>query len=218
MRKLEYHMLGPIHNLMLNKMNLDVVDREFSAGYGRADLVGANLSSTNCLERQRLGIDEAFDNSLLLDVMMSLNTTRRTSIPYILNRVAIAQSTLVQSVLPKLARVGLIKRYGDGYVRALFQLPNPVKRIVAIEAKQTKWREAILQARRYTFFANQTYIALWNDIIRLVDKNVLYQHRLGLIGVEGTDAKIWIEAPFRNPRRAVMSCLCAEHLYKQALC
>lgn len=217
MKQLECHMIEPIRHLMLYKMSLDIVDREFSSGYGIADLVGAIFSSTSCRRRKSLGIETAFDDRLLVNVLMALRPDKRTSISYILSRVDIAKSTLLQYILPKLAKFGLIKRYVDGYVRALFQLPNPTKRIVAVEAKQTRWRDAILQARRYTFFANQTYIAVWDYITPLVDKSILYRYRLGLIAVEGNAAKIRIEAPIRNPRKAQMNCLCAEHLYKQTL-
>ena len=217
MRQLERHMIEPIRYLMFRDMNLDVVDQEFSAGYGVADLIGAVLCQTSCQKRKDLGIEKAFDHRLLVNVLMILRAGKRTSLAYILNKVAISESTLRQKILPVLAQFGLIKKDADGYIRVLFQPPNPAKRIVAIEAKQTKWREAILQARRYTFFANQTYIAVWNGTARLVDKSMLYRHRLGLIGVERNVAEILIEAPLRNPREAKMSRLCAEHLYGRVL-
>lgn len=217
MRQLECHMIEPIRCLMYRDMNLDVVDQEFSAGYGIADLIGAALCRTSCQERKKLGIEKAFDRRLLVDVLMVLRVGKRISLTYILNKVAISESTLRQKIIPVLAKFGLITKDSNDYIRVLLQPPNPVKRIVAIEVKQTKWKEAILQARRYTFFANQTYVAVWNDIVRLVDKSMLYRHRLGLIGVEKNTAEILIEAPLRNPREVRMNRFCAEYLYGQVL-
>jgi hypothetical protein len=95
------------------------------------------------------------DHHHVVQVLLALRSDRRTSLPYILRRVPLSESTLRTRVLPHLHRLGLIERE-DGYVRLIFTPPKPAKRVVAVEAKQTRWREAILQARRYTFFANQT--------------------------------------------------------------
>ncbi len=105
----------------------------------------------------------------------------------------------------------------DGYVRLLTVPPQPTKNIVAVEAKQTKWREAILQARRYTFFANQTYIAVWFDTVDRVDRRLLYRHRLGLIGVGTDNAEVILKAPKRIPRQPKMNRYCSEFLYRIAL-
>jgi hypothetical protein len=75
-----------------------------------------------------------------------------------------------------------------------------------------------LQARRYTFFANQTYVAVWSKTAPRVDKALLYRHRIGLISVKVSgECSILIEAPSINPRAANMNRLCAEFLYRQAL-
>jgi hypothetical protein len=92
--------------------------------------------------------------------------------------------------------------------------PSPTREIVAVELKQRRWREAILQARRYTFFADRTYVAIWNGAVELVDRRLLYRFRLGLIGVEGDRAQVLIEAPRRKPRQEKMNRYCAEFLYR----
>ena len=210
-------MIDPLRSLMFGQMRLDVVGGEFSAGYGIADLVGGELCPSSCREREELGIRSALDNRLALDALMIIQRRKRTSLDYLLNRMPVSRSTISGKILPLLSNYGLIDRCQDGRIRARFELPNPARKVVAIEAKQSRWREAILQARRYTFFANQTYVALWNGASESVDKRLLYRHRLGLISVESNDAEVVIEAPLLSPRRASMHRFCAEWLYKQLL-
>jgi hypothetical protein len=151
----EADMIEPIRRFMLDHLRMDITAQEFSAGYGVADLVGAALCDEGCELRKQNGLEVALDHHHVVQVLLALRSDRRTSLPYILRRVPLSESTLRTRVLPHLHRLGLIERE-DGYVRLIFTPPKPAKRVVAVEAKQTRWREAILQARRYTFFANQT--------------------------------------------------------------
>ncbi|MFL6209466.1 MAG: hypothetical protein ACJ74W_11485 [Pyrinomonadaceae bacterium] len=114
-------------------------------------------------------------------------------------------------------KLGLIVSEGNGYVRLQIMPPNPARNLVAVEAKQSKWREAILQARRYSFFADQTYIAVWEKTVPSVDLTFLRKHRLGLLSVTPEAAKIVIPAPSRLPRVPSMSRFCAEFLYDRAI-
>ena len=212
----EAHMIEPIQLLMYNVLQLDTIVKEFSAGYGIADLVGASLSKKS--HEMRCGMGQMLPLSRhAVQVMFTLRHRSRTSIDYLANRVALSNSTLKRQVLPSLAALGLVERYSDGYVRRIRELPPPADRIVAVEAKQTRWRDAIMQARRYTFFADETYIAVWNGTARLVDRNLLYRHRLGLIGVDPDGAQVLVTAPTRKPRQPDMHRFCAEFLYGQAL-
>lgn len=209
-------MIEPIRLLLQAHLGLDVTAEEVSAGYGIADLVGASLNQECCLRRAELGLDFPLDRHAV-QVLTVLKSDTRTSFDYLLKRTALSESTLRRQVLPRLVSRGLVQRYADGFLSRVIELPKPSKHIVAVEAKQTRWRDAILQARRYTFFADRTYVAVWNGTARLVDRHLLYRHRLGLIGVEPEGAEIIVEAPVREPRSSVMSQFCGELLYGQAI-
>jgi len=215
-RTLEAHMIEPVRSLMHRDMRLDTTAKEFNAGYGIADLVGAVLCRQACWIREKMGFTTALDHNII-HVLSTLDAHTRTSHAYILRRIPLSENTILKKILPRMAALGLIERFSDGYVQLAVELPKPTERIVAIEVKQTNWREAILQARRYTFFADQTYVALWNGATRLVDRKQLYYHRLGLIGVEQDCAQVLVEAPLRKPRQPQMNRFCAEFLYAKAL-
>jgi hypothetical protein len=213
----EADMIEPIRRFMLDQLRMDITAQEFSAGYGVADLVGAALCDEGCELRKQNGLEVALDHHHVVQVLLVLRSDRRTSLPYILRRVPLSESTLRTRVLPHLHRLGLIERE-DGYVRLIFTPPKPAKRVVAVEAKQTRWRDAILQARRYTFFADQTYVALWAEAATRVDRGLLYRHRVGLIAVQSDgDCRIIAHAPKMSPRETNMNRFCAEFLYGLSL-
>ncbi len=218
MSYLEVQMIEPIRRFMHHELQMDIIANEFSAGYGIADLVGAALCAEGCELRKEKGLEVALDHHHIVQVLLALRSEGRTSLPYLLRRVALSESTLRGKVLPQLDKLGVIERYGDGYVRLIFAPPKPARKVVAVEAKQTRWRDAILQARRYTFFADQSYVAVWAKTAPRVDKSLLHQHRVGLIAVEPTgDCGIVVAAPRVNPRESKMNRFCAEFLYGLAL-
>lgn len=217
MNRKEVQMIEPVRQLMLKNMNVDVVAEEFSAGYGFADLVGAKLCGQCCKNREQMGMAIPLDHRHLVRVLLSLNGNNKMSISSLLEQAFISESTLRSKVLPQLRRMGLIKSEPGGFIKLLNVPPKPTEGVIAVEAKQTRWRDAMLQARRYSYFAEQSYIAVWKETLRLVDQSLLATHQLGLIGVEIDSAEVVIEAPKLIPRQTEMNWFCAEFLYGLAL-
>lgn len=209
-------MINPIKNLLFDQMSVDISKEEFSAGYGIADIVGAKFSSENCKQREKLGLAIAFDHIYFASVLLALSQKKWTSFTKLSQKVGAADSTLRNKILPKLNRLKVIEK-DNNFFRLCIELPKPTQRLIAVEAKQCNWREAILQARRYTFFAEETYIAIWAENTRLVDKSLLYRHRLGLISVESDYAEVVVSAPKRQPREPKLNLYTSEFFYKQVL-
>lgn len=65
----------------------------------------------------------------------------------------------------RLARLGLVEITGHD-VRATGRHLSADVRVVAIEAKLSRWREAVEQAAAYRTFANQSYIAMPFDVFQ----------------------------------------------------
>lgn len=214
-KRYEKDMIEPIKLLMSQTMKLDVIEKEFSAGYGIADLVGAKFCKDSCTYRNEIGLTAAFDHHHFIELLSILNVEVPVSLETVVKRISFAKSTLQSKVLPCLKAHGVIRKDRLGYIHLSKDLPRPTESIVAVEAKQTKWKEAILQARRYTFFAEKTYIAVWDSTIKSVDKSLLSIHGIGLISVNLDNAEIVIEAPTQKPKEPKMNRYCAEFLYKQ---
>lgn len=216
MNRREAQMIEPIKQLLNERMFVQITEREFSAGYGIADIVGAEFCGEGCRKREAMGLATPLDHIHFTSVLLSLHKKRWTSFSTLQNKVSVSETTLRQKILPRLIKLGIVEKH-NVYFRLNIELPKTTQKLIAVEAKQTKWKEAILQARRYTFFAEQTYIAVWNDTARLVDRSLLYRHRLGLISVEGASAEVLVCAPQRKPRKPKLNLYCSEFFYGQAL-
>jgi len=212
---LEAHMKAPIRRLMQGAMGLDVVVEEFSAGYGIADLVGGVVCRRSQRTREGTGIAEPLDDWKLWEVLHVLNTRRFKTVTELAGQVSLSASTLRSSVLPRMYRMGLLERASDDRVRLKVSPPAPVEHIVAVEAKQHRWLDAVRQAYRYTSFANRTYVAVWNGAAARVDRSLLRKLRLGLIGVEPDGAEVLVRAQAVTPRRPKMHRYCSEALYRR---
>ena len=82
-----------------------------------------------------------------------------------LTRRLYTRSQRTQVALQKLERLGIVRRTpAGGYV-----LTDVMKRnveVLAVEAKLTRWREAIEQARDYLRFSMASYVALPESVVR----------------------------------------------------
>lgn len=216
MTRKEAQMIEPIKQLLYDKMFIDIAHREFSAGYGIADIVGAKLCNESCKKRENLGLAIAFDHVYFTSVLLALSQTRWTSFANLSKKISAPENTLRNKILPKLSKLKIIEKHNN-FFRLCVDLPKPTQRLIAVEAKQKNWKEAILQARRYTFFAEETYIAIWTENTRLVDRSLLYRHRLGLIAVDLDHAEVIVKAPIRQPREPKLNLYSSEFFYGQAL-
>jgi hypothetical protein len=211
----EADMIEPIRALMLSKIGLDLVATEFTAGYGIADLVGGIIEPGAWVNTAELR--QPIANKQLIEVLCLLPDGKIRSLDSLAGRVSFSEISLRKRIVPQLIAMGLVTQPKRGYVQLQRPVPSPASRIVAVEAKQEKWREAILQARRYTHFADQVFVAIWDSKIKNVDRSLLYRHRLGLIGVARNSAAVLIEAPHRRPHNPRMNRYCAEILYGLSL-
>ncbi len=201
---------------MQDSMGLDVVVEEFSAGYGIADLVGGVESKSGQKKRRWMGIAEPLDDWKLWEVLQTLGTRRPKTVADLAEQVPLSVSTLRSKVLPRLVKAGLVERLPNDRMRLKASPPLPVRRIVAVEAKQHRWLDAVRQAYRYTCFAERTYVAIWNGAAANVDRNLLAKLRLGLIGVEPDGAQVLMCAQVVKPRRPKMHRYCSEALYRSS--
>lgn len=126
----------------------------------------------------------------------------------------------VQEVLDRFERRNLVKRRSRGvYSLCRASIPNHVE-VIAVEAKLTRWREAVMQAKRYTHFANQVYVALPQATIENVFLPLLEEcseYGLGLLSVAADRSEflvfpqrtsplspewLWLVSRSNTPRRA----------------
>src|ERR1035438_1376614 len=110
---------------------------------------------------------------------------------------------LDQAVL-RLKRFGLLTTNTDGALVARKRdFPSSVK-IISIEAKLRRWKEAIQQAKTYFQFSNNSYVALPKAMIEINDKikRACRTEGIGLIAVNSTRAEILFNGKSVKPMTA----------------
>jgi hypothetical protein len=136
----------------------NIAFKEFSAGYGIADLVYAKnfIFNKNALKRTPI------NNYFALKIFLSLkdHRTYKTSeiyslFNYLSKNQIYPQLEFLQEhkYLNKLSKYEYIKTINNKEL-------NPIKKIIAIEVKLNDHRNGLIQAKRYQYFADECYLAI----------------------------------------------------------
>lgn len=111
-----------------------------------------------------------------------------------------SQPWRIEAALTRLVRLGLATVVGTAYASATEVLRHA--RVIAIEAKLTRWADALDQARSYRRFANASYVALPLDVLRRRREHFRRDcetAQIGLLGVAPDSCCIDVPAPHHNP-------------------
>ena len=100
----------------------------------------------------------------------------------------------------RLVKLGLMFERSDSVSVPLKALPAGA-RVVAVEAKLTRWREALQQARDCLRFANEAYIAMPATVIgrNAIALSTCAEHGVGVIAVDPVDARVILPAEGHLP-------------------
>lgn len=142
-----------------NKKAAIFIEPQLDTGY--PDIVIAEYSSFPSLmwtdERNSLGVQD-------IKLLYYIQTNGKNSVENISNILGFELSEIKKSII-KLNRLGLIQlSKNHKYVRNV-RLSSycRINKIVAIEAKMDKWKEAIRQASNNIWFANESYVLMNKD-------------------------------------------------------
>lgn len=172
----EAELVTKIEKLLQEKFKTELTFREVSAGYGIADLVIAPSETFSPINR------EPITHFGTLKFFLELSKKRYnlgelyTLLPHVPQRD-------VRKSISFLLNNGYLKLGVDGkYQKSQILIKNePIQRIIAIEAKLTDYRNGIIQARRYQYFADQSYLAILKSASKHIDTDSLLQSGIGLI-------------------------------------
>lgn len=172
----ESELVSKIEKLLQKQFSTELTFREISAGYGIADLVIAPSESFNLINREPIthfGTLKFFlslgKKKYSLDEMYALT-------PYVPHKdVRKSVAFLVKNNYLELRSDGLFQK------NSLLNKDEPIKKIIAIEAKLTDYKNGIIQARRYQYFADQSYLAILKSASKNIDTKALIDSGIGLI-------------------------------------
>ncbi|HEY1645453.1 MAG TPA: hypothetical protein VGF75_03640 [Candidatus Saccharimonadales bacterium] len=172
----EFDLVTCLADKLQPEFQTDVFVKEFSAGYGIADLVFARsfYSKENVLKRKPIS------NYFALELYLSMPENTSLSLRDIASLVHLSPSSL-RLVVISLVNDKYLEAVGLNTFRKIGYIESPVKKLVAIEAKLKDWKQGIMQARRYRSFTDECYLAILARYDKNIDYGYLERCDVGLI-------------------------------------
>lgn len=186
----ESELVTKIEKLLQEKFSTELTFREISAGYGIADLVFAPSETCNTIDR------EPITHFGTLKFFLELSK-KRYSIDELFSLAPYVSRRDIRKSISFLIRNGYLEQKADGkFQKNQIIIKNePIQKIIAIEAKLTDYRNGIIQARRYQYFADQSYLAILKSASRHFDTESLLSSGIGLILFDERSETISIQKP-----------------------
>lgn len=166
------------------KYDTKYIVRELRGGNNIADVV-----YTPDIDRNQIVFDEYFNAYYYFQ---KIYNKRRVN----LNSINISDkktSKKFNDFLHELEELGYIKVNGS-YVETIRKVDAITKNFIAIEAKISDWKSGLEQANRYKQFANEVYVAISEESLSKVDKDMFKEMNVGLMSVSNECMKIVLKA------------------------
>ncbi|OGC70035.1 hypothetical protein A2415_01600 [candidate division WWE3 bacterium RIFOXYC1_FULL_39_7] len=174
----ESNLVNSVINPLKAVFNTDTAIKEFTAGYGIADIVFPYnfLTGDNLLSRNPL------DNYYALLAYLSFKGLEDKTREELYVEFDYLSQTKVNSLIRLLLNYGYIaERAKNVFTRTDDDSSNPIKKIIAVEAKLSDYKNGLIQARRYKYFADECYVALSKDFSENIPINQFVESNIGLI-------------------------------------
>lgn len=119
-------------------------------------------------------------------------------------RVGMTRSGLRRGALSRLAASGHVDVTDRESVMPTWSYQPPARTLVAVEAKLRDWRRATSQARRYTSFADQSFIAVESNVAAraLEQRKIIASSGVGILAVDSSSRRVrtLVTAPVHLPK------------------
>ncbi|MDQ5982182.1 MAG: hypothetical protein QG549_179 [Patescibacteria group bacterium] len=173
--KTEAELVHELSKRLQSAFKTNTTVKEFSAGYGIADLVFVkNFKNHNQTARLPL------DNYYAVQVALSTFKNKEFTVNDVQRITGLSRVSSLKVIKLMIER-GYALKAKAGYVRIKPLEKNSAKKIVAIEAKLSDWKSGIKQARRYKSFTDECYLAILGKYEKNIDYKLLDECGVGLI-------------------------------------
>lgn len=202
---IDYSSMG----LKLNNSNCIQRFAEVNLGYGIADLVIMEYQHCDINRKNLL-------SKLDINIYLELQRNKKWYTIEEIQNVTRSNLSRIKSSLESLEEEGFIKSNKEGDKYKFFRKYKPAfKTSIAIEAKLKNWKRALMQAYRYNWFSNYSYVVLPKTSINSAKKklNMFQSLKVGLASIDTNGEIELIYKPKRNkPYNTNMEYLLNENL------
>jgi len=175
----EKELVGKLDKILKKEFGTNLAFHEFSAGYGIADLVFAPNYSFKKSSISRTPITDFSGLSLLL----SLEDDKKYDQNDIYDLFPQLSQKEVYRLLHSLVSNKYLELSGKEIYRKLPSISplNPIKKVIAIEVKLKDHKHGLIQARRYQYFADESYLAILKEAKHNINFEEFNKHNIGII-------------------------------------
>jgi hypothetical protein len=194
----EKKLVEKLDRILKKEFGTNLAFREFSAGYGIADLVFApDFSFTRKI------VDRAPLTSFgSLQLLLSLESERAYAFEELLNVFPHLSAGEIKKQLRPLLGNDYLRRTADStYIKTWKEYFNPIKKIIAVEVKLSDHRGGLVQARRYKYFADESYLAILKEAEKNIDLEEFNKHNIGLILFDESTNTVEVRYPQQKNTR-----------------
>jgi hypothetical protein len=165
-----------IINFLKYEQNCKNIIYEVDSGYGIADFVGIVNTTKKGFFYFKNKIDVFFLQKMQINYPVLIDEIEKN--------VHYSRKYLKSVILRLYKKQGLLDELDkDVYVRVADLDENDFL-LIAVEAKLSKWNQALTQAAFYKKFADYSIVALYKKYVRNVDLKTFKQHKIGLISID----------------------------------
>ena len=198
----EKDLVDQLAGILKERWSSNYTFREIHAGYGIADLVLAKGYHFYPSPAAKTPIAHYQTLQLLLNMKHGRPYSRSALIRY---HTGVSKSTLSKR-LKFLVENQYIKKENNKYARVVKrQSFRRMKEIIAIEAKLHDHKQGLLQARRYQFFADKSYLAILERHRRDMDLNKFRALGIGVLVFNDKTKELKQVVPARKNRSLYQS-------------
>jgi len=157
----------------------NIAFKEFSAGYGIADLVYAKnfIFNKNSLKRTPI------NNYFALKIFLTLKDRHLYEAGEIYSLFNYLSKSQIYPQLEYLHEHKYLNKLSKHeYIKTLNNKElNPIKKIIAIEVKLNDHKNGLIQAKRYQYFADECYLAILKKRKNCFDIKNFEENNIGII-------------------------------------
>lgn len=191
----EKNLVNHLGKILKKEFGTNLAFHEFSAGYGIADLVFASNFSFSKRAINRKPLTDF--NSL--NVFLTLDSKKIYGIVDLLEIFPQLSNTEIKKQLRLLTSHGYIEKIDRSRFRKIETDPlNPIQKIIAVEVKLNDHKGGLVQARRYQYFADESYLAILKEAEKNINIDEFNRHNIGLILFDRKTNAIEIKHPKPN--------------------
>lgn len=190
----EKELVHKLERILKREFGTNLAFHEFSAGYGIADLVFAPKFSFSKRAMKRTPITD-FSSLAFLLTLDGNRIYRQNEIASLFPHLT---SREIKNVLQSLTKTHYIEKLErDAYRKSMLVVNplNPIISVVAVEVKLTDHKKGLIQARRYQYFADESYLAILKEAEKNIDFGEFNKHNIGLILFDNKTNSIEVKHP-----------------------